>query len=46
MLYCLVMGFLPFEDPQRVVMADFVPFSEAHEDNVFISSGSPVLPSR
>jgi len=38
MLYCLVMGFLPFEDPQRVVMADFVPFSEAHEDNVFISS--------
>lgn len=37
MLFCLVLGFLPFEDPQRIVQADFVPFSEAEEDGIFVS---------
>jgi serine/threonine protein kinase len=40
MLFCLVLGFLPFEDPQRIVQADFVPFSEAEEDGIFVSDGT------
>jgi hypothetical protein len=40
MLFCLVLGFLPFEDPQRIVRADFVPFSEAEEDGIFVSEGT------
>jgi serine/threonine protein kinase len=44
MLFCLVLGFLPFEDPQRIVQADFVPFSEAEEDGIFVSDGTPHTP--
>jgi PAS domain S-box-containing protein len=28
-LYCLVLGYLPFEDPQHIVDADFIPFEAA-----------------
>ena len=26
-LYCLVLGYLPFEDPRRVVQADYIPMN-------------------
>jgi len=31
-LYCLVLGYLPFEDPQHIVDADFIPFEPS--DNI------------
>lgn len=39
MIYCLVTGFLPFEDPQRIIKADYVPLDEAEEDGIFVSPG-------
>lgn len=46
MLYCLVTGFLPYEDPQRIVEADFIPLEEAEEDGIFVSSGTAVTALR
>lgn len=34
-LYCMVLGYLPFEDPQHIVDADYIPF----EDGDHISPG-------
>ena len=31
-LYCMVLGYLPFEDPQHIVDADFIPFEP--QDNI------------
>jgi len=28
-LYCMVLGYLPFEDPQHIVDADYIPFEES-----------------
>lgn len=28
-LYCMVLGYLPFEDPQHIVDADFIPFEDS-----------------
>ncbi len=27
-VYCMVLGYLPFEDPQHIVDADYIPFEE------------------
>eukprot|EP01087_Luapelamoeba_hula_P018921 TRINITY_DN6184_c0_g1_i1.p1 TRINITY_DN6184_c0_g1~~TRINITY_DN6184_c0_g1_i1.p1 ORF type:complete len:509 (-),score=63.66 TRINITY_DN6184_c0_g1_i1:201-1727(-) len=31
-LYCMVMGYLPFEDPQRVIEADYIPLNESIDE--------------
>lgn len=33
MLYCMVLGYLPFEDPQRVIEADFIPLNEPIDED-------------